>query len=458
MIGSIRRLSIAAGIWPKRWTLCSSAIKRSFQRPRPIQGSSTVLSKYWFSGPLTRTLSTMAQVSSADGSHCTAKQVKLNDENKCVRVTWGDGKEDEYPYVWLRDNCQCPECFVSSSASRAFLMANLDPDVKPKNVQADDDYTVTVTWEDGHNSSFKADWLLYRSFSSEQQHRRLRLYRPEWKHWGANEMQGKIPQFAFGEVMSEDRSLHDFLHTLDVMGLVMLKNTPTMTGQLEKLGKRIAYLRPTNYETVFTVINRNKNANNLAYTRRRLGLHMDLPFYEYSPEIQLLHCIKQADGMGGSNEFVDGPYVAKQLRDLNPEAYKTLTTTLVDFYDVGEEAYKFNFAYRWPVIALGRDGEPESIFYNDQVRAYQLNIPAEEVYGFYKALKEFHKLMYDPKNIVEVKMEEGDIVCFANKRVLHGRTGYENVKGERHLEGAYFDWDEVRSRVRVLKRDLNIEP
>lgn len=46
----------------------------------------------------------------------------------------------------------------------------------------------------------------------------------------------------------------------------------------------------------------------------------------------------------------------------------------------------------------------------------------------------------------------GQMITFDNLRVLHGRTAFgEHIKGERHVQGAYLDWDEARSRIRVLK-------
>ena len=46
---------------------------------------------------------------------------------------------------------------------------------------------------------------------------------------------------------------------------------------------------------------------------------------------------------------------------------------------------------------------------------------------------------------------------FDNQRVLHGRTGYRmEGGGQRHLEGGYVDWDELRSKINVLKRKLKL--
>lgn len=49
----------------------------------------------------------------------------------------------------------------------------------------------------------------------------------------------------------------------------------------------------------------------------------------------------------------------------------------------------------------------------------------------------------------------GQLLAFDNLRCLHGRTGFgSDLKGERHIQGAYLDWDEVRSKIRVLKTKM----
>ena len=41
------------------------------------------------------------------------------------------------------------------------------------------------------------------------------------------------------------------------------------------------------------------------------------------------------------------------------------------------------------------------------------------------------------------------MVVFNNLRVLHGRRGFEEGC-YRYLESAYLDWDEIRSKARVI--------
>lgn len=48
----------------------------------------------------------------------------------------------------------------------------------------------------------------------------------------------------------------------------------------------------------------------------------------------------------------------------------------------------------------------------------------------------------------------GEMVVMDNFRVLHGRLAYEESEGERHIVSGYWDWDEVRSKRRVLQASV----
>lgn len=60
--------------------------------------------------------------------------VKVNDAKKTIVLV--DGSDAfEYPFVWLRDNCQCSECFHETSLSRIINWEKFDLSVSPKNVE-----------------------------------------------------------------------------------------------------------------------------------------------------------------------------------------------------------------------------------------------------------------------------------------------------------------------------------
>lgn len=68
---------------------------------------------------------------------------------------------------------------------------------------------------------------------------------------------------------------------------------------------------------------------------------------------------------------------------------------------------------------------------------------------WYRALIKFVQMVHEES--VAFKTEPGDILSFSNIRLLHGRSGYVDSSGNtRHLVGAYLDWDEIYSRLRVL--------
>ena len=51
--------------------------------------------------------------------------------------------------------------------------------------------------------------------------------------------------------------------------------------------------------------------------------------------------------------------------------------------------------------------------------------------------------------LIEFRLEAGQLMVFDNQRILHGRSEYDH--GRRHLQGCYADKDAVRSRIRVLE-------
>ena len=48
-------------------------------------------------------------------------------------------------------------------------------------------------------------------------------------------------------------------------------------------------------------------------------------------------------------------------------------------------------------------------------------------------------IVHHKKFSVNFKLKPGDIFCFNNRRVLHGRKEYDPNSGHRHLQGYYLD-------------------
>ena len=57
---------------------------------------------------------------------------EVNRSPEWYELRWSDGYCGRYPFVWLRDNCRCSECYYPSSKQRSALLSELDVDIKPE--------------------------------------------------------------------------------------------------------------------------------------------------------------------------------------------------------------------------------------------------------------------------------------------------------------------------------------
>lgn len=69
---------------------------------------------------------------------------------------------------------------------------------------------------------------------------------------------------------------------------------------------------------------------------------------------------------------------------------------------------------------------------------------------YYRAYSTYASLLVRSPTMVARRLEQGDLVCFNNRRVLHGRHSFQLNGGSRHLQGCYVNIDEFKSRLRVL--------
>ncbi|KAM6980453.1 gamma-butyrobetaine dioxygenase [Aplochiton taeniatus] len=382
------------------------------------------------------------------------RQARVLNEERLVEVEWEDGGQSLYPFTWLRDNCQCPLCLLESAQARSLLFSELDIHTGVDSVQVTDNKKVSIVWPDQHTSEYDSKWLKKRCFSPVARKAvQEELFLNECYYWDSKL---QIPTANFEEVLLDDKAALAWLLALRRVGIVYLKGAPVEKGQVARLGERIGYLRLTFYGNTWQVQDK-AMANNVAYTSGKLSLHTDYPALHNPPGVQFLHCLSQAPE-GGESEAVDGFHMAERLRRENPEAFHTLTSLRVDFTDTGVDYCDFMVQSKNHIIDLDNEGRVVRINYNNATRDSVLDVPLHHVQPFYNALKAYVELMTRPENTSTYKMEPGDLVTFDNARILHGRKSYTRHPDlMRHLEGAYLDWDEVMSRLRILRKSVHRE-
>ena len=117
---------------------------------KTVQNVSRVLQRKQFSIPKTLNLQTVRQTrnlpslayqtvlfsTNAKVSPKPSRVSVANDNtSECVELKWNGSETQQYPYLWLRDNCQCPNCYNASSMSRRLLMRDLDPKSAPVEIK-----------------------------------------------------------------------------------------------------------------------------------------------------------------------------------------------------------------------------------------------------------------------------------------------------------------------------------
>jgi gamma-butyrobetaine dioxygenase len=143
----------------------------------------------------------------------------------------------------------------------------------------------------------------------------------------------------------------------------------------------------------------------------------------------------------------------EELKATHPRDYEILSTRRWVFFNRGPG---IDHRFSAPVIdTLGGEGIPTiRAFY--PVRAFP-DMPDAEVADAYAALRRFHELADEPRFELTFRLGSGEIMCFDNRRVMHGRKAFSG-SGQRHLQGVYIDRDEILSRARAVNRGRAASP
>ncbi|KAJ8280994.1 hypothetical protein GJAV_G00061980, partial [Gymnothorax javanicus] len=173
------------------------------------------------------------------------RQVQVLNMEQLVQVNWEDGSHSFYPFVWLRDNCQCPVCTLHSAKARSLLLSQLDINTTVDQVTLVKPTKVCIVWPDQHCSEYDSTWLKKRCFSPEARRaQREELFYNERIYWGSDL---QVPTASFEKVLYDDKAALDWLMAMRKVGIVLLKGAPEKPGQLARLNQRIGYSRLTFY-------------------------------------------------------------------------------------------------------------------------------------------------------------------------------------------------------------------
>ena len=368
---------------------------------------------------------------------------KIVKKNQFIEITWLDKHISKFHFLWLRDNC--PSAIHPTANMRIFNILSVTKNIFPKNLNLNKDI-LSIHWsENNHKSNFKIKWLRDHCYSLNQD----KHYTSPYFFWDQKLKKtfNKI-KIDHNKVLKNDNHLTKWLKLLHEYGFAIIKNAPIKKKSAFKILNRISHHRETFFGTPFEVINVPK-PNNTAYTADALRNHTDLPYFEYAPGYQFLHCLVN-DAKGGNSSVVDGFSVANYLKRYEKEAFKVLTNTYVKFKDT-DYTQKATRVLHSPLITLSKDNDFNDIRFSMAAMG-TVDVSSNKMKNFYEAYYLFAKLLHSKKFKIDFRLSCGEIFCFNNRRVLHGRTAFDPNSGNRHLQGYYVERDEILARLNYFNK------
>ena len=365
--------------------------------------------------------------------HHSISSVTRNSD--ALAAVWSGGERTDLPYLWLRDNCGCSECCVVQTTEKRFHIFRVASNLAPLQVGIDragsEDEAISIAWPDGHRTRYRSSKI----------HGLLSRPRLELRYWDG----GFQPRrFDYQRFLASDRAAAELIEEFLRTGVCVLVDAPTEPDSSEQLATRLGPIREVLFERIHNV-KLDPKGYNIAHTGLAVAAHNDFTSYNWPPNVQALHMLVN-ECEGGESIVVDGFGLLNKLRSDDPDKFDVLCEVPVPsrIFSDEYECYATN-----PMVALDSDGEVRLLRFNTaQMQAISLSEP--RLGDFYAAYHELSRRINAASAQVSFRLEGGQILLCAGHRVLHGRTALRS-KGRRHLQDAYFEHDNVRNHLRLLR-------
>ncbi|RHY97440.1 hypothetical protein DYB37_005226 [Aphanomyces astaci] len=429
---STTRLTFPASATP-RWAATAAAIKSVPSPPRPQYFPSTALP--------------------VDPDSGDAKRVISNEEH--IEITWADGHISPFHHIWLRDNCPCEQCRHPIAEERMHDTLSIPLSIKPSKVAINDKY-LEVHWndqlshtgqrQDVHVSRYPLSFLHEHCYT-----RQTRLAKPKYDEtlWDTAAIKTNMPRTCYDTIMhADDQGLLDWLDMLHAYGFALVDDVPP--DGLHDVSERVGPIRNTFWGPTWSVKSEPKPMN-LSMTSHTLHPHTDFGWSEAPPGLQFLHCLafQSPDAVGGESTLVDGYAVAEWLRNKHPDAFDLLSNVSIPHVFSSQDLF---FQHKAPILSVDPTTKAVRDVRFNQANRSPLHLPPPLVRPYYEALQLWTQATRADENLVHFRLKEGQLLVFNNRRLLHGRHGYNALRTWRHLKGCYMDLEDYKSRLTMLRR------
>ncbi|HEY1725061.1 MAG TPA: TauD/TfdA family dioxygenase [Steroidobacteraceae bacterium] len=355
-----------------------------------------------------------------------------------LSIEYADGRRHALHPLWLRERCQDAATLDLRTGQRLQDPSDFDLRLVVSAVSQSAPGRFQLRFSDGHEGEVCERELLTEAQLAPGDHDL-----PAPKPWDAHLQLDAAARWS--DPASEPELLAWLTRFLE-HGFIIFSQVPTEPRAILRVATTFGFVRVTNFGELFEVRS-TPQASDLAYTAVPLDAHTDNPYRWPVPGVQLLHCLVN-ETAGGLSTLVDGFAAAAALRELDPEAFGVLAHTAVRFrYRDADTELVASAA----PIELDAAGRVQAIHFSPRLDFVPLQPPAA-LDRYYRARQTFDHLLRSPQFEIRFLLQPGELLMMDNRRLLHGRTGFDPAEGLRHLQGCYIDIDGPRSRYRVLRR------
>ena len=351
-----------------------------------------------------------------------------------------DGQRFALHPIWLRERCRDARSMDLRTGQRLHDPSDFDLALSILSVSEPESGRYRIRFSDGHEADFIGQNLLEEAVLAPADHDI-----PAPHLWNA--ATGQVRRFDWTE-NPDEAVLHEWLRQFLETGFVVFSGVPIRPGSLIRVGGAFGFTRETNFGALFDVRS-TAEASDLAYTSLPLDPHTDNPYRDPVPGVQLLHCLVN-ETSGGLSTLVDGFAAAQALKARDPDAFALLSCTPVRFRYQDEATELVASAVP---IELDANGGIVAIHFSPRLDFVPLQPPGQ-LDAYYRARRAFDHLLRSPEFEIRFLLAAGELLMMDNRRLLHGRTGFDPAEGVRHLQGCYIDLDGPRSLYRVVRRRL----
>ncbi len=377
------------------------------------------------------------------------RAVSMESDNgaRRLRITWSDGRQSAFPYIWLRHCLYHPAAGRENQEPDQACLLTEDPAIPRIKEVRSTEGSVEIEWShDATKTVHSLDWLRDNCISPEARAERRRLPRL----WGKREA-NDFPWFTFERLEDPEHRLALFVQVRDY-GLALVRGVPVESGQVREVARWFGPLRTTHFGDLFDVRSKPEDqlgtGANIGGTQANAQApHTDETWRHSPPGISFFHCLKPDQAGRGASVYIDGIAAAERLRSSNPEAFSLLTAVPVLW--AAERNPQERFRARGRAIATDIDGIIRGVRVSDRTLP-PLDLPEDLIEPIYAALAAFKVELYDYDHALERVLQAGECSVFDNHRVLHTRRSFDKQSGERWLQQVSVDREEFHSQLRQL--------